>query len=414
MADIAIIGAGFLGLSTAYWLRRDGHRVILFDPRGAAGGASFGNAGTFATYSCIPVNNPSVFRDFHRYLFAAQSPFRLRLGYLPRVTPWLLRFLLSSTPSRHEQSAEALSRLLARAYEGYQDLIRDADLEGFLNRQSALYLYSSSRGYEAGKPALALRQRLGVQLEILEPKELGDLEPELAPIFHRGIRFPGTWHLTNPAAFLGALQDRLVAQGLELEPEAVEKLEPQSEEVRLLTRGGARSFDQVVVAAGALSGQFARQCGDAIPLDTERGYHVTFPGGEGLVSRPVGWAERGFYMTPMSGGLRAAGTVELAGLDERRNRALLELLRFSAQRALPKLPEPTDTWLGFRPTLPDGLPVLGHSSASRRVLYAFGHQHIGLTLGGLSGRLIADLAEDRPPLLDLSAYSPRRFSRTAG
>ena len=158
MARIAIIGAGFVGLSSAYWLRRDGHQVTLFDPRGAAGGASFGNAGTFATYACIPVNNPGVFRDFHRYLFSAESPFRLRLEYLPRVAPWLARFLLSSTPRRYEQSAEALSRLLAQAYAGYSDLIRDAELERFLCREGALYLYSSQRGYEAAGPALALRR----------------------------------------------------------------------------------------------------------------------------------------------------------------------------------------------------------------------------------------------------------------
>ncbi|HLS69569.1 MAG TPA: FAD-dependent oxidoreductase [Kiloniellales bacterium] len=413
MASIAIIGAGFLGLSSAYWLRRDGHQVTLFDPRGAAGGASFGNAGTFATYACIPVNNPGVFRDFHRYLFSAQSPFRLRLGYLPRLTPWLLRFLLSSTPSRYEQSAEALSQLLARAYAGYEDLIREAGLEHFLCRRGALYLYSSKRGYEAAEAALALRRKLGVQLEILAPQALQELEPELAAIFHRAVRFRDTWHLLDPAGFLTALQDWLVSRGMQLEREAVDRLEPRKEEVRLLTPGGAHSFDRVVVAAGAFSGKFAQQCGDPIPLDTERGYHVTFRGGEGLVSRPVGWAERGFYMTPMTGGLRAAGTVELAGLVDRKNPALLELLRYSAQRALPRLPQAGESWLGFRPTLPDGLPVLGRSSTSARVLYAFGHQHIGLTLGGLSGRLIADLIEERPPLLDLSACSPQRFRRSA-
>lgn len=413
MADIAIIGAGFLGLSAAYWLRRDGHQVTLFDPRGAAGGASFGNAGTFATYACIPVNNPTVFRDLPRYLFSSTSPFRLKLGYLPRALPWLLLFLRSSTPRRYAESAEALSRLLALAYQGYEELIREAELEPFLSRRGALYLYSSKKGFEAAKPALDLRRKLGVQLEVLEPEAIAELEPELAAVFHRAVQFPGTWHLKSPAGFLKALQDWLAARGLQLVNTAVERLEPRKEEVRLLTAEGARAFDVVVVAAGAHSGKFARQCGDAVPLDSERGYHVTFPGGESLLSRPVGWAERGFYMTPMKGALRAAGTVELAGMTERKNSALLELLRFSAQRALPRLPSPGESWLGFRPTLPDGLPVLGRSSASPRVLYAFGHQHIGLTLGGLSGRLIADLAEERPTPLDLSPCSPRRF-RGAG
>lgn len=409
MAQVAIIGAGFVGLSSAYWLRRDGHRITLFDPRGAAGGASFGNAGTFATYACIPVNNPGVFRDFHRYLFSADSPFRLRAGYLPRAAPWLLRFLVSSTPRRYEQSAEALASLLGRAYEGYEDLIQEAGLERFLSRRDALTLYSSKRGYEAAQPALDLRRKFGIVAEVLEPSGIRDLEPELAPLFHRGVRFPGTWHLKSPAGFLEALEAWLIAGGMESEREAVERLEPRGDEVRLVTTRGSCSFDHAVVAAGALSGKFAQQCGDRVPLDTERGYHVAFPGGESLLSRPVGWAERGFYMTPMGEALRAAGTVELAGLGPRQHRALLQLLRSSSQRALPALPPAGESWLGFRPTLPDGLPVIGSSSASQRVLYAFGHQHIGLTLGGLTGRLVADIVADRPPLLDLTACSPRRF-----
>ncbi len=410
MAKIAIIGAGFVGLSSAYWLRRDGHQVTLFDPRGAAGGASFGNAGTFATYACIPVNNPGVFQNLHHYLFSSSSPFRLNLRYLPRVSPWLLRFLISSTTRRYEQSAEALSELLAQAYAGYGDLIQDARLEPFLNRKSALYLYSSKRGYEGAQASLDLRRQLGVEAEELTPREIQELEPELAPIFYRGVLFPGTWHLNSPAGFLKALEAWLVEQGLTLKHDSVERLVPKGEEVLLLTTQEEQSFDHVVVAAGAFSGKFAKQCGDRIPLDTERGYHITFPGAERLLSRPAGWAESGFYMTPMTGGLRTAGTVELAGLGERHNRALLTLLRRSAARALPKLPEPRDEWLGFRPTLPDGLPVIGTSSDSPRVLYAFGHQHIGLTLGGLSGRLVADLVADRPLPLDLSACSPRRFS----
>jgi glycine/D-amino acid oxidase-like deaminating enzyme len=165
----------------------------------------------------------------------------------------------------------------------------------------------------------------------------------------------------------------------------------------------------VVIATGARSDQFAKQCGDAVPLDTERGYHVRFPGAQQLVSRPVGWAERGFYMTPMSDGLRVAGTVELAGFGDTRNRSLIDLLTFSSKRALPALDTPDSSWLGFRPTLPDGVPVLGRSRSSERVIYAFGHQHLGLTLAGVSGRIVADLIAQRAPPLDLAPYSATRF-----
>jgi D-amino-acid dehydrogenase len=145
-------------------------------------------------------------------------------------------------------------------------------------------------------------------------------------------------------------------------------------------------------------------------LEAERGYHLMYPGTSHLISRPVGWAERGFYMTPMAQGIRVAGTVELAGLGSTKHQGLLDLLHFSSQRALPQLGAPTTPWLGFRPTLPDGLPVLGRSTTSERVVYAFGHQHIGLTLGGLSGMLVADQIAGRSPVLDMTPYSAKRFS----
>jgi D-amino-acid dehydrogenase len=173
--------------------------------------------------------------------------------------------------------------------------------------------------------------------------------------------------------------------------------------------GTPRRFDHVVVATGARSAKFAAQCGDRVPLDTERGYHVRYRGATHLISRPVGWAERGFYMTPMDDGVRVAGTVELGGFSDVRNRSLLDLLTFSSKRALPGLTQPDSTWLGFRPTLPDGVPVLGRSSDSERVIYAFGHQHLGLTLAGVSGRIVADLVARRAPPLDLSRYAPTRF-----
>jgi D-amino-acid dehydrogenase len=165
-----------------------------------------------------------------------------------------------------------------------------------------------------------------------------------------------------------------------------------------------------VVCAGAHSKPLARQCGDEVPLDAERGYHIMYPGASGAISRPIGWAERGFYMTPMEQGLRVAGTVELAGMKPQRHQGLLDLLHFASKRAVPGLGEPNAPWLGFRPTLPDGLPVLGRSRDSARVIYAFGHQHIGVTLGGISGALVADLVAGRAPAVDLAPFAASRFA----
>jgi D-amino-acid dehydrogenase len=410
MANVAVIGAGFVGLSSAYWLMRDGHQVTVYDPAGAAGGASFGNAGTFANYACIPVNNPTVFRDLPRYLLSPNSPLRLRWGYLPQLMPWLIGFMRSSTTTRYTQSATALAHLLGRAQDGYTDMVAEADLSGFICPRECLYLYSSAANFEASRPTLELRSALGVKTRILQKAEVRTLEPSLQPLFERGALFEGSWHLSDPSAFLHALQAWMVAKGLQIRTTQVRSIQPQSNAVVLGTPEGDAQHDHVALCAGAHSGPLAAQCGDKLPLEAERGYHLMYPGTSHLISRPVGWAERGFYMTPMAQGIRVAGTVELAGLGSTKHQGLLDLLHFSSQRALPQLGAPTAPWLGFRPTLPDGLPVLGRSTTSERVVYAFGHQHIGLTLGGLSGMLVADQIAGRSPVLDMTPYSAKRFS----
>ena len=412
MANVAVIGGGFVGLSSAYWLAQDGHSVTVFEATGVGhreGGASFGNAGTFASYACIPVNNPSVFRDLPRYLLSSTSPLRLRWSYLPQLAPWLARFLWSSTPARYTATVTALSHLLARAHTGYTDLVAQAGLERFIRRQECLYLYSTTRAFDGAQATLDLRRSLGVDATVLDGAQVQALEPSLSPIFERGVLFGGSWFLADPAAFLQALRDWLQSRGVQFQATAVESMKPRPDGVTLHTPQGEASFDQVALCAGAFSRYLAAQCGDTVPLDAERGYHLMFPGSTALISRPVGWAERGFYMTPMERGIRVAGTVELAGLNRKQHTGLLDLLQFSSKRALPGLGAPADPWLGFRPTLPDGLPVMGYASASERVVYAFGHQHIGLTLGGLSGALVADLVAKRAPAMDLSAFSARRF-----
>ncbi len=409
MARVAVVGAGFVGLSSAYWLMRDGHQVSLYEPRGAAGGASFGNAGTFANYACIPVNNPSVFRDLPRYLFASQSPLRVRWSHLHTLAPWLARFMWASTPARYTATASALSHLLARAQSGYDAMLAEADLQRFVRPQECLYLYSSATAFQGARETLALRRRLGVEADILDAQAIAQLEPQLSPIFHRGALFKGSWHLSDPSAFLHALLAYLQTKGLVVHPLTVTGVQADDRQVRVRGLDNDSAYDYLALCAGVHSKDLAAQCGDDVPLQAERGYHLMFPGSTPLISRPVGWAERGFYMTPMAQGLRVAGTVELAGLGQEMHPGLLDLLHFAARRALPALGVPQAPWLGFRPTLPDGLPVLGRSRKSARVVYAFGHQHIGLTLGGLSGSLVADIVGERPTSLNLDAFAAQRF-----
>jgi D-amino-acid dehydrogenase len=250
---------------------------------------------------------------------------------------------------------------------------------------------------------------LGVKTRILDKAGICALEPALQPLFERGALFEGSWHLSDPSAFLQTLQSWLEGQGMKMRALPVVTIKPMTDGVVLGTPEGSTQHDYVALCAGAYSKPLAALCGDDVPLEAERGYHLMYPGTSHLISRPVGWAERGFYRTPMAQGIRVAGTVELAGLGSAKHQGLMDLLHFSSQKALPRLGQPTAPWLGFRPTLPDGLPVLGRSSASPRVIYAFGHQHIGLTLGGLSGMVVADQVAGRESVIDLKPFAATRF-----
>ena len=353
MSRVGIIGAGFIGLASAAWLMRDGHRVTLFDPSGVGQGASFGNAGTFAHYACIPVNNPSVFRDLPRFLMSNDSPFRLRWGYLPHLAPWLARFMMSSLPRRYEASAAALAALLERAQEGYAPLLADAELKSFVRLRECLYLYSNTASFDAARPALDLREKLGVTFNVLAADDIRALEPALAPIFARGVLFSRAG-ISRPAGLFAALYERLAARGLALERSKVSassrprkgrspSTAPPALRPRRDRHGRAlRRIRRTVRRQGAARyrARLSRSLSRRVATD--------------IAARR--WAERGFYMTPMTDGVRVAGTVELAGFGETRNRSLLDLLTFSSKRALPALGTPDSDWLGFRPTLPDGVP----------------------------------------------------------
>ncbi len=411
MKHVGVIGAGAVGLACAFHLRRAGCRVTLVDGTGAVSGASYGNAGTFAPYACIPVNNPSVFPNIPHYLLSGDSPFRIRPAYVPRMLPWLASFLRHSAAARSRASSVALATLLLRAQSGW-DPILDRVGRDLIDGQECLYLYETQAAFEAARPELEFRRELGVAFDLLARADIAAMEPALAPRFAQGVLFRGSWRFRSPHRLLLQLAESLAQDGVSLIREEACRIEAGNAGAILHVRSGAPlSFDQIVLAAGAKSRALAASCGDSIPLDTERGYHVAFQAGEGLLSRPCGLAERGIYMTPMMGELRAAGTVELAGFTPRRSAGLLNHIESSARAAVPALSGPTTTWLGFRPTLPDGLPVLGFSRRSKRVIYAFGHQHVGLTLAGMTGEIVASLATGQPVKIDITPFLCNRFAR---
>jgi D-hydroxyproline dehydrogenase len=406
--EIAVIGAGVIGLTIALELVDQGHEVVLVDPGQPGMGASYGNAGTIASYATSPVGTPDVLRALPTLLFSRTSPLAIRHRALPGLMPWLARFLWQSLPAQAERNTRALAALLADATDRWDDLALRVMGAGILQRRGCLYLYETPQAFTAAWTELDQRRRLGVEVDLIGPGRLAEMEPNLPRGLGGAAHFTGATFLDDPGRMMRLIADAALAKSRHLQARAT-TLTRGPDGVLIEGPGLHLHARKVVVAAGAHSQELARQAGDRIPLDTERGYHVEWDMPEPLLSRPACPTARGFYFCPMSGRLRVAGTVELGGLtlppSPHRIRKLVE----GARAFFPNLGEPDREWMGFRPSLPDSLPVIGPSSGGSDVILAFGHGHIGVTLAPVTASVVASLVAGRSAGLNLRPYLPSRF-----
>ena len=407
--EIAVVGAGVVGLATALRLAAEGREVLLIDPNEPGSGASFGNAGTIAEYACMPVGNPAVLRALPKLLLDPDSPFSLRWPALFQLAPWLVSFVRQSLPAATRANALALAGLLADALPAWEETEAEAGLEDLLRRNGCLYLYRRESDFAAGAGGRAMRAGFGVHQEILTPDEVATLEPGLPTSGTRGLFFPDSTNVTDPKTVMLRLLGAAIARGATVKQTTITGLQVETGAVRLSGPGFGIKAGTVVIAAGAWSRALAAQAGDSVPLETERGYHLEFRTDAPLLTRPVCPVDLGFYMTPMAGRLRVAGTVELGGLAAPPNPRRLALLDRGVRQFFPKLGSPSSEWLGFRPSLPDSRPVIGSSRGSPRVIHAFGHGHLGLTLAPITARLVAELIGGRGDPARLAPFAADRF-----
>jgi len=407
--EIAVIGAGVVGMTIALQLARAGREVLLIDPNEPGMGASWGNAGTIADYAVLPVGTPAVLQNLPALLFDRNSPLAIRHAALPTLAPWLMRFARQCLPAAARRNAQALTALLATATPGWQALAAGIGGADLLHRGGCLYLYQTARALRAARADIAWRMQLGVAVDLLDAEAVAALEPGLPAVAGGGAFFPQAVHLADPGRMMGLLAAAAVSAGAGLLRGRVERLERQVDGVIVTGPGFHLHARRVVIAAGAHGKALARQAGDLVPLDTERGYHAEWEMVEPRLSRPVCATARGFYLCPMTGRLRVAGTVELGGLTAPPSPHRIRRLVAGARAIFPDLGAPDRTWMGFRPSLPDSLPVIGPSSGGAEVIHAFGHGHIGLTLAPITARLVADLIAGRAPEVDLAPYGAGRF-----
>ena len=411
--DIVVIGAGMVGVCCALWLKRNGHRVWLVDGNDPGTGASGGNACSIATHACVPINHPDLFGKLPGLLLGGLfggGALSIDPRYAIRHAAWFANFLKHCRAVEVEKTTRALGQLLTHTHDGLKPLVEMAGCGNLFQDKGCLYAYRRQQDFIADQKNLRTRRTHGVHYREIDTGELQELEPNLKIRFARGALFEHSQSVVNPRSLVNAFFECFQQHGGKWRKQNATAVRHDGKRLEvLLADGESVAADKVVLAAGAFSRQIAGSGAEALPLETERGYHIQFSDRQHLANRTIHWVGSGFYATPTDQGLRFAGIVELAGLQARKNQKILNYLTRTAQQMFDLPPQADQTWLGYRPTFPDALPVIGPSSRSPNILLAFGHQHLGLTLAGITGRIISQLVDNDAPAMDITPFRADRF-----
>ena len=407
--SVGIIGAGIQGVCNALFLQKKGFQVTLFDREEPGSAASYGNAGHFSPYASVPLNRPDVIADVPSMLISSRGPLALKWNYVPKMIPWFAKFVLNCTEQKMMHTAKNMHQILDHSLPAFDELFDEIDLEDLVENNGILYVWTD-KNIKSRELEIKIRDQLGVKQQLVNKKEIHDLEPNLKPFYHSGVFYDYARHARNPRKILIKLFENFVNKGGKFLKLNINNIDFDEDRPVLRTETQRFIFDKLVIACGAFSKKLTDKLHEKIPLDTERGYHVHFKDYDHLISRPIVYANRGFGMTPMEQGLRVVGTVEFGGLENSPSKSRIKNLILNAKDMLDGLPDHKDEWLGFRPTLPDFLPVLGPSKNYKNVFYSFGHHHLGWTLGAISGKIISNMIAGEKTNLDLQPYSSIRFS----
>jgi len=412
-SEIIVVGAGLVGAACALRLAHEGRDVLLIDAQAPGLGASFGNAGHIATEQVTPLASAAVIRASWRHLLAAESPLRIRLGYLLPILPWLARFVWAARPSQYARGVAALMSLQETALADLRELAELAGTLQQLHRRGYLRVWESTPGAKSALAQAAEARRYGIRTESWPADAL---PAGLSPAVSGAMFYPDTGHVDDPHALCAGFVEAFKRLGGRVEQQRVLRLAAQDDSVSAsLEDGSTRCARQLVLAAGAWSRPLAASLGRFEPLDTERGYHITLPWGDAPrlplpFALPIASTERSVIMTPMTPGLRMTGTLEFGGLRLAPDPRRYALLRRQMRALVPSADiTRASTWMGFRPSMPDHMPVIGRVPNARNIVFAFGHQHLGLTLSGVSARLVSDLLAGRETTLDMAPFRVGRF-----
>jgi len=409
--SFAVVGAGMVGVCCALYLQNEGFRVTLVDRGGPGEQASFGNLGAFGVASCPPAAMPGVIRKAPGMLFDADAPLKLRWGHAAQALPWFLRFIANARRDRVEANAAARQSLLDKAHEAFDPLVAEADAAHLMRRTGLMFTFESEETFRSASCAFDLRRRNGVQMDLLDGDEARQVQPALSPGVVRTYRIADFSHTVDPLRLVQALASLFQRRGGRLQRAAVRGFDIGPQGVRALrTTDGDMPAGNIVIAAGVWSRPLAAMLGAKVPLEAERGYHTMFHDTDVAMNGGILSVDRYVAVTPMSDGIRVGGIAEFAAPEAPPDSRIAARVRRHGEALFPGLKGARVTeWMGPRPPHPDSKPVIGRSPRFPNVYFAFGHDHLGLTMGGITGKLVSELAAGRPTGVDLAPFRPDRF-----
>ncbi len=409
--SFAVVGAGMVGVCCALYLQNEGFDVTLVDRGGPGEAASFGNLGGFGVASCPPAAMPGVIRKAPGMLLDADAPLKLRWGHAVKALPWFLRFIANARRDRVEANAAARQSLLDKVHEAFDPLAAEAGAVHLMSRTGLMFTFESEASFRSASYAFDLRRRNGVQMDLLDGDEARQVQPGLGPGVVRAYRVTDFSHTVDPLRLVQALASLFRRRGGRLRRSAVRGFDIGPEGVRALRMDdGDLPAANIAIAAGVWSRPLAAMLGTRVPLEAERGYHAMFRETDVAMNGGIISVDRHVAVTPMSDGIRVGGVAEFAAPDAPPDPRTAARVRRHGEALFPGLKGARITeWMGPRPSHPDSKPVIGRSPRFPNVYFAFGHDHLGLTMGGITGKLISELAAGRPASVDLAPFRPDRF-----
>ncbi|MBX3597862.1 MAG: FAD-binding oxidoreductase [Rhizobiaceae bacterium] len=409
--DIAVVGGGIVGIAVAAFLAEAGRDVTLVDRTGICEETSSGNAAALAFSDVLPLAQKGMMRNLPRWLTDPLGPLAIPPSYFPKLLPWLFRFWRAGARSKYDASLAAQVSLMQLAEQEWLDLMDRSGTKQMLRQDGSIELYESESEFEASLSGWAAREKFGIEFRHVDQGALAQLQPGLSAQFIKGTFVPGWKTVSNPQLLGKALWNYAQTRGARfLHANVLDVAAASTGSVVQLDGGRTISAQNVVIAAGAWSHKLARRFGDVVPLETERGYNTTFPAASFDLRRQLIFSGHGFVVTPLEGQVRVGGAVELGGLELAPNYARAKAMVQKVKSFLPGFDASNGReWMGYRPSLPDSLPVIGAASSNAAIFYAFGHGHLGLTQAAATGRLIRDIIVGQNPAIDLRPFSVERF-----